>query len=854
MNRKMLLIDGHGLAFRGFYALPETLAASDGTPTNAIVGFTNMLMKCLDGENLDALGMFFDPKGPTKRHEMFKEYKEGRKPAPDAFKAQMPLIIDICRAMGVPVFIRDGIEADDYIIATALHSADAGWNVNILTADKDLFQIIRDGISVLRPSRGVSEFTTYDKSRFVSEYGFQPELMSDYLALLGDSVDNIPGVPGIGEKGAKELVAKFGDLESIYAHINDIAKGKRAKLEESRELAFMSRELIVPQHTENVPEESLHMSEPNYAMLENMCQRLGLRRLSEHFKHEDAKTVCGAASNSGQAAVIANEHGPLYDEVPLAELLKSKELAIVRDAEKEDSACYIFADRHNGTAALDLANKEETARFAEWCKSGTLYVFGLRNLMLNDALPMPDLRMINDVEIVHYLLHPDRGGNISKTIGRPLPSGAELARDLFALWNDFAVKVKELDMEHLLNDIDRPLSPVLAKLQRDGFRVDGEKLAALKAELIERISQTEKKIYSRTYEKINLNSPKQVSWLLFDTLKLPPIKKTSSGFSTDASVLEELARLPAPMCDVPHLLIEYREESKMLSAFVEPFLKLSETGDGKIHSTFDQLATGTGRLASSDPNVQNMPAFGELAEKFRSCFVPARGNIYISADYSQIELRVLAHLSGEKKLLDAFIEHRDIHTETASWVFGQPAEDISPEQRRFAKVVNFGLLYGMSAHGLAQRLGVTRSQAASMVDRYFSVLPSVREYMSQSVKDAKERGCTRSIFGRIRPLSELSTIEGRGNNPIDRVALNTPIQSAASDIAKIALLRFSDVIKREFSGAGIILQIHDSIVCECREEDADDAEQALVKTMEGVNVLSVPVKVESKRGYSMASV
>ena len=847
MKKKMLLIDGHGLAFRGFYALPETLTASDGTPTNAIVGFTNMLMKCLDDDSVDAIGMFFDPKGPTKRNEMFKEYKEGRKPAPDAFKIQMPMIIDICRAMGVPVFIRDGVEADDYIIATALHAVDNGWNVEVLSADKDLFQIIRDGISVKRPTRGVSEFKTYDKEFFIQEYGFGPELMADYLALLGDAVDNIPGVPGIGEKGAKELILKYGCLKSIYENLEDIAKGKRIKLEEGKELAFLSKELIVPQRTDNVPEEQLRLSEPNHKELGAMCQKLGLRRLAERCKKDDGESLFETYASEGDPALYTNEI--TAGNVPLVEILKFPELSIVPAEEN-----YVLANRENMSAMLNVENKNDISLLRNWCKAGTLYVCGLRKLLLNDMLPVPELSKINDIEIAHYLLHPDRGGDISKTIGYPLPIEANLARNLFQLWDAFYAKVKEYDMERLMDELDKPLSPVLAKLQKNGFGADTKKLASLEQELIKRIAQTEVSIHSRTHEKINLNSPKQVSWLLFDELRLPPIKKTVSGYSTDMSVLEELAKLPEPLCDVPKLLIEYREQSKVLSSFVEPFLKLAKNGDGRIHSTFDHLATGTGRLASSDPNAQNMPVFGEWADKFRGCFTPARGNIYISADYSQIELRVLAHLSGEDKLIDSFRENRDVHTETASWVFGLPAEDITSEQRRFAKVVNFGLLYGMSAHGLAQRLGITRPQAASMVDRYFSVLPKVKAYLSQSVKDAKARGYTKSIFGRMRPLNELATIEGRGNNPIDRVALNTPIQSAASDIAKIALLRFNDVLERDYKSANIILQIHDSIVCECMEEDADRVEASLVRTMESVNELSVPVKVESKRGYSLASV
>ena len=345
--------------------------------------------------------------------------------------------------------------------------------------------------------------------------------------------------------------------------------------------------------------------------------------------------------------------------------------------------------------------------------------------------------------------------------------------------------------------------------------------------------------------------------LLFGKLMLPPIKTTKGGgsYSTSIEVLEELAKLPEPLCVVPKMLIKHREESKIFSAFVQPFIKYSRDGGGVVHSTFDHLATGTGRLASRDPNVQNMPVFGEWADRFRSCFTPRTEDcVFVAADYSQIELRVLAELTEEEKLIRAFHDGSDIHLETASWVFGLPAEQITAEQRRFAKVVNFGLLYGMSAFGLAQRLGVPRPAAQQIVDRYFSVLPSVKNYITESANEAKERGYTRSLFGRIRPLAEVSTTEGRGAGAINRVAVNTPIQSTAADIAKIALFRLDAALAEKFPGARIVLQVHDSIVCECARKDAEAVRALLVKTMESVDILSVPLKAEPKSGNSLKDI
>ncbi len=471
-------------------------------------------------------------------------------------------------------------------------------------------------------------------------------------------------------------------------------------------------------------------------------------------------------------------------------------------------------------------------------------------------IPLPPAERIKDVEVAHYLLHPDRGGSaIEKTLGRKLPTGKELASELFAMWDAFEPEIMKFGLDKLMTELDLPLSAALANLERNGIYADTARLVSMEKDLAKAIAQSENDIEKLVGESINLNSPKQVGWLLFEHLHLPPIKKTQTGYSTDMSVLEELARLPEPLCDVPNKIIEYREEAKILSGFVQPFLAAAKEGDGMIHSTFDHLSTGTGRLSSRDPNVQNMPVFGRWASRFRDCFIPSgEGRIFVAADYSQIELRELAHLSGEKMLVSAFSEGRDVHMETASWVFGLPSEEITQEQRRFAKVVNFGLLYGMGAHGLAQRLGISRPQAAAMVERYFSVLPNVKGYLEKSVREAKEAGYTRSIFGRIRPLAEVATTAGRGNNPIDRVAVNTPIQSAASDIAKIAIMRFDKVISEEFKGAKTVLQIHDSIVCECMQEDADRLEKRLVEVMEGVDVLNVPVKAEPKRGNSLSKV
>ncbi len=853
MKKQMLLVDGHGLAFRGYYALPMNLAAEDGTPTNAILGFTNMLLKALDEWPVEGLGIFFDVKGPTKRHELFKDYKDGRKPTPESFKEQLPIILELCRAMGFPVFTREGVEADDLIVSTADEGARDGWEVKILSADKDLFQVISDDIEVIRPSRGVTDFGLYNEASFEEKYGFKPPLMADYLALVGDAVDNIPGVAGIGEKSAKELVSRYGALEGIYEHLNEMGKGRRAKLEEGRELAFRSRELIVPQKTEAVKFVDLDVKEPDMKQLAALCTRLGMKKLLSRFEGAEAAV---AEEQAKAAAQNASDEAARAVRVSLDALLRSSELSLASDPEDKDK--FFAADRAHNVASFSLSSPEELSKIAQWAKDGTLTLYGYRALMAaHPEMPLPDAARINDLETAHYLLHPDQSGEkgIARVIGGPLPSGEELALRLFDFYGLCVPGIEKYGLEKVMREIDLPLAKTLAEMQRTGIYVDAERLAAVGERLEKSVAETQEDINASVGEPVNLSSPKQVGTLLFEILHLPPIKKNQTGYSTDAGVLEELSKLPEPMCEMPKKIIKYREEAKVNTGFVQPFLKLGREGGGLIHSTFDNLATGTGRLASRDPNVQNMPVFGDWADAFRECFVPRKkGYVFVAADYSQIELRVLADLTGEEKLMQAFHDGSDIHLETASWVFGLPPEDITPEQRRFAKVVNFGLLYGMSAFGLAQRLGIQRGAAQKMVERYFSVLPKVKEYINTSIAEAKERGYTLSSFGRIRPLAEVATVAGRGNSPLDRVAMNTPLQSAAADIAKIALFRFDEALKKDFPNARIVLQIHDSIICECREEDAVAVEKLLVETMEGVNVLKVPLKAEPKRGRSLKEV
>jgi DNA polymerase-1 len=708
-------------------------------------------------------------------------------------------------------------------------------------------------MKMARPSKGISEFKLYDEHIFTEEYGFPPRAMADYLALMGDSVDNIPGVPGIGDKTARALLAEYGSLDAVYNALDSIPASRRAKLADGRESAYMSYGLVIPQPVSPVAVEALRARAADGPRAAALCAALGLKSLASRLGvGETAAPFADVQIQPGDSA--GANHRDAAAETNLASLVSEHVLSISDDPPA-------LAARSGQWAALAL-NERSLEIFKNWLGEDGNY------LVLADYRGWSRLwpfladypEKIRDVELAHYFFHPDakaKEHGVASILGgggQNIMSGAPAAAAMLPLWDDFVNDENGDDMLRVMSGIDAPLTSVLEELHQAGIGADGEVLKRLDDELRDHIMRVERDIYEAAGEVINLNSPKQLGELLFERLRLPAVKKTKTGYSTDVSVLEELARLPEPMNEIPLRMLDYRECSKMRSGFVQPFIKhWEESGDGRIHSTFLHDVTGTARLASRDPNVQNIPVFGEWAAKFRSAIIPGGpSRIFVAADYSQIELRVLAHLSGDEKLLEAFRNDRDVHLETASWVFGLPPERITPEQRRFAKTVNFGLLYGMEAHGLAERMGVERYQAAELVERYFSVLPRVRAFREEVTSEAKARGYTRSMFGRIRPLSEVTTVEGRGGRAIDRVAVNTPIQSAAADIAKIAMIRFNKILRESCPDSRLVLQVHDSLICETDESRADEIEALLVGTMEGAARLDVPLKADPKRGRSLA--
>jgi DNA polymerase-1 len=852
-QKTLLLIDGHGLVFRAFFALPQ-MNAPDGTPTNAVLGFANMYLKVLQDLVPGNVAVCFDSPFPSFRKGLFPEYKEGRHPTPEAFKPQLPLVKEFLQLLGCPVLEQEGVEADDLLATVAEKASLAGLEVVILTADKDFLQLLKPGVSLIKPLKGISEFETLDVASFSERFGFSPEFFTTWLSLTGDSVDNIPGVPGVGEKTASSLVQKFPTLEILFENLRLLPPKLAEKIESSKERLRLNMELVVLKKDYPFELDQLVHVAPKTALLEKWTRALGLKQLARRLQLEPQKEE--KIEPQAQGTLPLGEVDVESGSAGLGKVLSAPPfglsfIANQLPARKSEIAGACLASSGGSFTIFSSASPLSAPVLERILDQGPLVVCGLKELCSATGWEPKDYSRLTDNRVARYLLHPEITFTGAETLEASLTSSA------FRILSEapsFSEKLRDLGLDTLARTIDMPLAPVLARLEQYGIGTDPTALAHLSGNLKRRIEQIASEIAEKAGVMINLNSPQQVAGLLFDKLGLGVLKKKKTGPSTDASVLETLALDPLKGV-IPRLLLEHRESSKLLTGFVEAFLKLVEPSTGAIHSTFDSLATATGRLSSRDPNVQNLPQFGDWAGKFRKCFVPrGEGRVFLSADYSQIELRVLAHLCGDEKLRGAFESGRDIHTETASWVFNVHPSLVTPDLRRAAKAVNFGLLYGMSSHGLGQRLGVGRNQAQAMIDRYFSALPSVKDYLENTVLEAQRQGWTRSFFGRIRPLSEVSMANGRGADAIRRIALNTPIQSAAADVAKLAMIAYSRTEPALDGRHPLVLQVHDSLVCECPEEDVERTSAILRETMENAVRLSVPLTVDIKQGGSFADI
>ena len=836
---KLLILDGNSVINRAYFGV-RPLTTRDGLYTHAIYGFLNILERMEKEEQPEAVAVAFDLHGPTFRHLKYEGYKANRHGMPEELAQQMPIMKDVLRAMNIPIYECQGWEADDVIGTAAKICSNQGWECVIVTGDRDSLQLIDGNVHVklVISKPGQTTATLYTEEVFREEYGFEPKKLIDLKALMGDSSDNIPGVGGIGPKTAKELLAKFGSLDGVYAHLDDpsIRPKLREKLEKDREQAYLSYDLatIRPEApVEFAPQDAI-VQPYNRPELYKLFQKLEFVRLIDKYG------LRGAA-----------------EEVPRQETaVKALPRVDTLPADVPECALYLAED-----GSLGIAWEGGVCAFTPMELTMQGLALTDKKLILHDSkttfhrldgLGIGSGQCVFDTALAAYDLNPSQSDYpVSKLATNFLGTSVEdgdAASCAEALWQLRPVLTGELEksgMTSLYRDIELPLCDVLCHMENRGIRIDRNQLEQFGQMLSQRIAACEELIFSYSGGTFNINSPKQLGEVLFEKLGLPPSKKTQKGYSTNAEVLEKLKDkhpiIPA--------IMDYRMLTKLKSTYADGLLK--EIGeDGRVHTTFQNLVTATGRLSSTEPNLQNIPVRTDLGAEIRKMFVPEPGCVLVDADYSQIELRVLAHIADDKAMQKAFCDRVDIHTATASQVFGVPVEEVTPLQRRHAKAVNFGIVYGISEFSLAEDIGVSRYEAREYIDNYLANYSGVRAYMKQVVADARETGYTQTLYGRRRYVPELKSSNFNVRSGAERITLNTPIQGTAADIIKLAMIRVENALKENYPEAKLLLQVHDELIVECPEGQAEAVAALVSREMEGVAQLKVPLTAEAHFGKS----
>lgn len=905
MNKKLVLIDGHSILNRAFFGLPD-LTNSEGLHTNAVYGFLNILFKILEEEKPDYLTVAFDVHAPTFRHKMFDAYKGTRSPMDDALRQQVPLMKEMLTAMGVRIVEMEGYEADDILGTIAGMGEREGMDVSVVSGDRDLLQLATDHVKIRIPKtkKTGTEIEDYLAADVKARYLVTPKAFIDVKALMGDTADNIPGVPGIGEKTATALIEKYGNIEAVHEDAANVKPPRASKnIVEFWDQAVLSKELATI--ITNVPiaydfaEAKLDRIQDLYtedAYL--LCKRLEFKNLLGRFEvdapknqaQEHFKIVKDKAESDKIWKKAGND--PIgYYIVPFASGKDGKQ-------EQDGQMCLFPETPKNAFAAMAVAFSEEDICLfvtGEKLTSDELVdqLIHKRESKLIAADLKPDLKFFPDEAkadswdaylalrkrffdrtVAAYLLNPLKGeypyDDVAKDyLGLMVPTKADClgksevgailveneqaamayaCYEAYIAWKSYPVLLEALqqhEMEMLFNEIEMPLVFVLADMEREGIGIDADALKEYGTQLAGSITEYEQKIYKEAGEEFNINSPKQLGVILFEKMQLPNGKKTKTGYSTAADVLDKLA----PDYPIVADILEYRKLSKLKSTYADGLANfIDETG--KIHTSFNQTITATGRLSSTDPNLQNIPIRMELGKLIRKVFHPLEGDLFVDSDYSQIELRLLAHISGDEGLIEAFRENQDIHRSTASKVFGVPFDEVTDLQRRNAKAVNFGIVYGISAFGLSQDLNIPQKEAQGFIDSYFQTYPKIKEFLDQTVAQAKECGFTRTLFGRIRPIPELSSSNFMQRQFGERVAMNAPIQGTAADIIKIAMIRVHDRLIREGYKSRLILQVHDELLIETAEEEKEAVIVLLEEEMRGAADLKVELAVGTECGYT----
>ena len=863
---KLMILDGNSIINRAYYGV-RLLTTRDGLYTNAIFGFLNILEKLRNEEQPDALAVAFDLKAPTFRHLQYDGYKATRHAMPEELAQQMPWMKDVLRAMNIPIFECEGWEADDILGTAGKICAASGWDCVIVTGDRDSLQLVAEHVSVklVVSKGGQTNSTLYTPELFEAEYGFAPIHMIDLKSLMGDSSDNIPGVAGVGQKTATQLLVQYGTLDGVYAHLDELKDSLRKKLEAGRENAYLSYGLATIRCDAPVdfrPEDCL-VQEPDNDTLWELFQKLEFSRLAARYHLHPPKPA----------------EPEVYEGECTSELVTdaARAAALLRRFAEQERIFLLFSA---GFASVAVMDDGDTAWLFSRDALGEGYETFLRGLcapdirkathdvketmrfLLEKELPIEGFCF--DTALAGYLLDATQGSYTvdrlfvqycgsqlgladEKELGEAAVTSNLLARTaaVAALCDVLQGRLAEAGMTELYEQIELPLCAVLARMECAGVLVDQMALAAFGNMLSARIAACQDVIFGYAGCEFNINSTKQLGELLFEKLGLPALKKTKSGYSTNADVLEKLKH-KHPI--IPSIL-DYRMLTKLKSTYADGLLK-EIADDGRIHTTFQNMVTATGRLSSTEPNLQNIPVRTELGSEIRKMFIPADGCVFVDADYSQIELRVLAHVADDVHMQEAFRSGQDIHTATAAQVFGVAPEQVTPTQRRHAKAVNFGIVYGISEFSLAEDIGVTRKEARAYIDAYLENYAGVRAYMHDIVEKAKADGYVTTLFGRRRDLPELKSSNFNVRSFGERAALNTPIQGTAADIIKLAMLHVDRALRKAKLRARLLLQVHDELIVECPLAEAEAVQRLVTEQMEHVMELKVPLLAEAKIGES----
>ncbi len=864
MSNKIVLIDGHSILNRAFYGLPD-LTNAEGLHTNAVYGFLTIMFKILEEEKPDYLTVAFDVHAPTFRHEMYAEYKGTRKPMAEELRQQVPVIKEVLHAMGVVTIECPGLEADDLLGTLSKRCEEQGMEVSIISGDRDLLQLATEHVKIRIPKtkQGRTDVEDYYADDVKERYQVTPREFIDLKALMGDSSDNIPGVPSIGEKTATKIITEYHSIENAHEHAGEIKPPRASKaLTEHWDMAVMSKELATINVTADFPYEleearlgNLYTEEA-YAWFQklqfkNLLSRFdvapkadkaeeGFREILDRSEAEEVFRKAEGADCVG-ACIFRNTK----DVLPL--FAGQAQIGGIGLCFSRDESCCI----RTGQGISEEWLLEQLSVTGD--RAGRFVMFDLKAALKD--IQIKETGNCFDAAVAAYLLDPLRNHYTYEDVARErlnllIDEKAEEYVKIcyeahtayaasFILWD----RLKECGMDRLFTEIEMPLVFTLYDMEQKGVRVEAEALKFYGSQLGGKITELEKEIYAEAGETFNINSPKQLGVVLFENMKIPGGKKTKTGYSTAADVLEKLA----PDYPIIEKILEYRQYSKLKSTYADGLANyISE--DGRIHSKFNQTITATGRLSSTEPNLQNIPVRMELGRLIRKVFIPEEGYVFVDADYSQIELRVLAHCSGDRNLIEAYREAEDIHRITASQVFHVPFEEVTSQQRRNAKAVNFGIVYGISSFGLSQDLSITRKEAAQYIEDYFKTYPGIKSFLDDTVKHAKEMGYVVTLFGRRRPVPELSSSNFMQRSFGERVAMNAPIQGTAADIIKIAMIGVHRRLKERQMKSRLVLQVHDELLIEAYQPELEEVKSILKEEMEQAVSLDVPLDVDMHTG------